>query len=278
MTKHTGTETTREFYDTRGWREQDGESVDKAMFGVTEDGPIRVELHVAHFERIRAALRRAGEDLRLLECGCGGNPELQILDLCLEYVGVDFSESGLSMARSRLEPTGVPFRLETADACALPFEDASFDALYCAHMLYHIEDPRGQEEAIAEMIRVVRPGGVLVLLVVNPRPLLFPVRMIRRLMADAPLVGAVADKLRSKPPLPFRPMPRGWMRRRLGRGGRVEILTYWLPHTAFKRNVTEFRGLGRLRWRVIRWLDLHHPRVSAYLGNYVQFNVYRGDH
>ena len=38
-----GTESTRRFYDRIGWLKQDGKLVDSHMFGVKEDGPIRVD-------------------------------------------------------------------------------------------------------------------------------------------------------------------------------------------------------------------------------------------
>ncbi len=45
-----------------------------------------------------------------------------------------------------------------ADAMALPFADASFDVVLAMHMLYHVSDPAA---AIAEMHRVLKPGGTL---------------------------------------------------------------------------------------------------------------------
>ena len=94
MTKKTGTEETKRFYDEKGWKEQDGKSVDLHLFGVKEDGPIRMELHRLHLNRVRSALSLAGTPLNLLECGCGGSPAREFLDLCARYTGVDFSDTG----------------------------------------------------------------------------------------------------------------------------------------------------------------------------------------
>ena len=269
MRKKAAAGTTKRFYNEVGWKEQDGVPVDRILFGVKEDGPIRVELYRLHLERIRAALSQAVPPLRLLECGCGGNPERQLLEQCAHYTGVDFSDTGIERARASFADVGIAHDFRTADVCALPFEDGSFDAVYCAHVIYHLDDPAAQETAMAELLRVVRPGGVVVLIVANPRPLIFPMRLARRMAADTPVVGTLLNRLRPKPPLPYRPMPIGWMRRRLARsGGRVEAIAYSIPSTAFYQNVTEFGGIGKLLWRGIRWLDIHCPRLSVYLGNY----------
>jgi ubiquinone/menaquinone biosynthesis C-methylase UbiE len=268
MTKVSGTRATQRFYNETGWKERDGASVDRNLFGVKEDGPIRVRLHRLHVERIRRVLSQAGTRLNLLECGCGGNPERELLDLCSRYTAVDFSDTGIEMARSSFAAVGIEHEFRTADVCALPFKDHTFDAVYCAHMIYHIEDPAAQEAAIAELVRVVRPGGVIVLVTANPRPLAFPMRLARRLVADTALIGPIFNRLRAKPPLPYKPMPIGWMRRRLARGGPVEVLGAGIPSTGFNQNVTEFKGLGRLLWRSIGWLDASFPKLSAYLGNY----------
>ena len=267
--KKTGTEETRRFYDEVGWHVQDGRPVDLNLFGVKEDGPIRVELHRLHTDRIRLALLRAGTALNLLECGCGGSPAKQIAEMCSRYTGVDFSETGLQLAQSSFSSVQIPYEFRKADVCALPFVDGAFDAVYSAQMIFHIADATAQEAALIEMARVVRPNGVVVLIAANPYPLLFPIQLVRRLAKNTPVVGSVLDRIRSKPPLPYKPMSIGWMRRRLARFGPVEVVTGALPTTYFNQNVTEFNGLGKLEWKGIRWLDVHHPRLSAYLGTYV---------
>jgi ubiquinone/menaquinone biosynthesis C-methylase UbiE len=270
-----GTDETRRFYDDVGWCIQGGDPVDRHVFGVKEDGPIRIELHRLHNVRIRLAMSRAGTALNVLECGCGGNPERQIMEMCSRYTGVDFSERGIQLARASYSDLRIPHEFQKADVCALPFNDEAFDAVYCAHMIYHIDDTAAQDAALAEMARVVRPGGVVVLIAANPYPLAFPVQLARGIARDSPVVGPILNRIRSKPPLPYKPMPIGWMRRRLARFGQVEVVTYALPTTHFNQKVTEFKGLGKLRWKAIQWLDVHHPRLSAYLGNYVMLSLWK---
>ena len=55
---------------------------------------------------------------------------------------------------------GLPVRGVLANAMQLPFEGGRFDALCAMHMLYHLPDPA---QALGEMRRVLRPGGVLLI-------------------------------------------------------------------------------------------------------------------
>lgn len=54
---------------------------------------------------------------------------------------------------------GIDATASLADAMRLPFQDASFDLVFANHMLYHVPDPA---QGIAELRRVLRPGGLLV--------------------------------------------------------------------------------------------------------------------
>ncbi|HZU12445.1 MAG TPA: class I SAM-dependent methyltransferase [Chloroflexota bacterium] len=73
-----------------------------------------------------------------------------------ELTLTDLSPGILADARRSL--TGLHARFAVADAQALPFSDASFDAVLANHMLYHVPDRR---RAIAEFRRVLQPGGRL---------------------------------------------------------------------------------------------------------------------
>lgn len=67
-------------------------------------------------------------------------------------VGLDFSSEAVEIARRNVP--GAEFR--QGDAQALPFDDASFDAVVCGYGIIHVPDP---EKALEEMHRVLRPGG-----------------------------------------------------------------------------------------------------------------------
>jgi len=102
------------------------------------------------FDAIAAAKPR-----RVLEVG-GGEGELAeriVSELGMELVGVDQSKAMVEVQRSK----GIDSRV--GDVQTLPFGDAEFDAAVAAWMLYHLPDV---DRALAELARVLRPGGVLV--------------------------------------------------------------------------------------------------------------------
>jgi demethylmenaquinone methyltransferase / 2-methoxy-6-polyprenyl-1,4-benzoquinol methylase len=86
-----------------------------------------------------------------------------------EVVATDFSEQMLVLAREKAaaHPPGPRIRFEAANALALPYEDAEFDAATVGFGARNFSDlGRG----LAEMARVVRPGGrVVVLEITTPR-------------------------------------------------------------------------------------------------------------
>ncbi|MET9343251.1 class I SAM-dependent methyltransferase [Nonomuraea sp. NPDC003804] len=78
----------------------------------------------------------------------------------VRLTGVEWSEAMLAVARRRAGVLGVPADLRQADAQALPFPDAFFGTVVCTFALCAIPD---ESRALAEMERVLRPGGLLLL-------------------------------------------------------------------------------------------------------------------
>jgi SAM-dependent methyltransferase len=101
---------------------------------------------------------RAGH--RLLDVGCGlGEAALALAPLLGgggEVVGVDASAEMVRAARSRAGAAPCLVRFVVGDASTLPGPDDSFDAVRCERTLQWLTDP---VTAVAEMARVVRPGG-----------------------------------------------------------------------------------------------------------------------
>jgi ubiquinone/menaquinone biosynthesis C-methylase UbiE len=99
---------------------------------------------------------------RVLDLGCGpANVWAENLDripVGWEVTLTDFSPGMVAQARENLRGCGRPFAFEIVDAQSIPYDDASFDAIVANHMLYHVPD---RARALAEMRRVMRPGGKL---------------------------------------------------------------------------------------------------------------------
>ncbi|MGE0007524.1 MAG: methyltransferase domain-containing protein [Parvibaculaceae bacterium] len=96
--------------------------------------------------------------LRWIDVGCGNGAFTQLLaERCApaEVQGVDPSEGQLAFARTRPAARLAEFRL--GDALALPFPADRFDAAVMALVLVFVPEPA---RGVAEMARVVRPGGI----------------------------------------------------------------------------------------------------------------------
>src|SRR5229473_4220597 len=123
---------------------------------------------------IRTAAERAAWD-RILDLVVGGRGPLDALDagcgtgfLSLELAarghrvsGIDFAPAMLAAARRKAAAQRLSVHFEEGDAEQLPFPPGSFDLVISRHVLWTLPHP---EAAIDEWIRVLRPGGRLVVL------------------------------------------------------------------------------------------------------------------
>ena len=106
---------------------------------------------------------------RVLEVGFGaGTDFIQWLRAGAIATGVDLTEEALRNLSRRVEVYGLPApeSIGIADAENLPFPDSSFDLGYSFGVLHHTPDT---EKAIREVVRVVRPGGEIKLMLYNRR-------------------------------------------------------------------------------------------------------------
>lgn len=77
-----------------------------------------------------------------------------------EVVGIDLAEHMLAVGRENVRRAGLEprLRLERVDAKQMPYVDAAFAAVVSNSIIHHIPEPR---QVMAEMLRVLRPGGTL---------------------------------------------------------------------------------------------------------------------
>jgi ubiquinone/menaquinone biosynthesis C-methylase UbiE len=121
-----------------------------------------------------------------LEIGCGaGHLTIELAERASEVEAVDASEAMVQATRTRVREAGISERVSVrqADAHPLPFEAARFDLVVAVGVIPWLHSPA---QAVAEMARVLRPGGQLVLTADN-RARLTSFTDPRRVIAVAPL-------------------------------------------------------------------------------------------
>lgn len=140
--------------------------VEETRFGVWFLGTETWHLHV---------LQRALNDLQQL-LGPTNKPVENVLDIGfghgkalvelatrfqpIRLVGIDADPGAKARAQQTLNQAGHTAELITANAAATGLPDNSFDIVFCHQTLHHIV---AQESALAEMLRVLKPGGILLL-------------------------------------------------------------------------------------------------------------------
>jgi ubiquinone/menaquinone biosynthesis C-methylase UbiE len=113
-------------------------------------------------QNLRSLLEAAGGG-RVLEVGCGTGRWLEELQpLARQIYGFDLSRGMLGRAQER----GIGLALSQGQGGELPFATGSMDMLYCVNAVHHVPRP---QQFIAEARRVLRPGGSLTVIGMDPR-------------------------------------------------------------------------------------------------------------
>jgi len=116
----------------------------------------------ANAARVKEALEICPVEpgIRVLEIGCGIGVVSAFLaeELGLDVTGTDFDPAQVMLAQRR-QTEGERLRFEQADATALGYADGAFDLVVSQYVFHHIPEWR---KAMAELGRVVKPGGLVV--------------------------------------------------------------------------------------------------------------------
>ena len=100
----------------------------------------------------------------ILDVGCGTGDDVLALAKLIgsegKVVGLDSSQSIVSEAQQRHQQSNLPIVFQTGDVHTLTFADNTFDSCRADRIFMHLENPA---QALSEMVRVVRPGGRIVL-------------------------------------------------------------------------------------------------------------------
>jgi len=148
---HKEKKTVRNFYENFGWEKTaDGRYKDTALF--TDNREVVLKYSRKGQERIRKFFKNGG--LYFLDAGSGAIPHKIEMDYSVNYkrrVCVDFSLTALKEARKKLGSKGL---YVLSDITRLPFKDTVFDAIFCAHVLYHVPEDE-QDLCLSEFNRVL---------------------------------------------------------------------------------------------------------------------------
>ncbi len=97
---------------------------------------------------------------KVLEIGCGrGGFSKYLLECGANLVAADFSDSAVAIT-NRLLSNKPNFEAVVADIQNLPFSDKTFDVVISLETLEHVPDP---DQGLAELLRVTKPGGQLII-------------------------------------------------------------------------------------------------------------------
>jgi len=153
------------------WRKRSQEEI-FASFPWWDKGCFLRQMTGERCDYIQACVQRVlGEDalqgLEVLEVGCGGGLICEELARRgARMVGVDPSQAALQTAREHAAQSGLAERItyEHGYAEALPYDSGRFPAVVCLDVLEHVQD---LGRTIAEVARVLAPGGVFVFDTIN---------------------------------------------------------------------------------------------------------------
>jgi SAM-dependent methyltransferase len=98
---------------------------------------------------------------RVLDVGCGtGFLSLRFAELGHNVTGIDLSSRMIGLARRKAANGGLRVDFRIGDAAALDFQSGTYDLVVGRHVIWNLPDP---ERGVAEWLRVLRPGGLLIL-------------------------------------------------------------------------------------------------------------------
>jgi 2-polyprenyl-6-hydroxyphenyl methylase/3-demethylubiquinone-9 3-methyltransferase len=108
-------------------------------------------------------------DKDVLDLGCAGGFMAEALAARgAQVTGIDPAERAINAARAHAAQSGHDIRYDVGVGEALPYGDGAFDAVVCVDVLEHVED---LTRVLAEVARVLRPGGMFLFDTINRNPL-----------------------------------------------------------------------------------------------------------
>lgn len=120
---------------------------------------------------MREVITARGCGGRGLDVGCGqGAYVARMRELGFEVAGIDASPGQVRLAARNVGGAGI---VQVGSVLNIPAADASFDFLYIINVLHHLGSIDEQRRAFEELLRVLKPGGLLFVHEINTRNILF---------------------------------------------------------------------------------------------------------
>ena len=108
------------------------------------------------------------KDMKVLDVACGpGIVACELARAGAEVTGIDLTPAMIDQARQRADSMGVGVQYQVGDALHLPYDAACFDRVVTRYSFHHMPDPG---KALAEMVRVCRKGGRVIVIDATPAP------------------------------------------------------------------------------------------------------------
>lgn len=116
----------------------------------------------ARMDEVLLDMAQLSPGQRVLDVGCGFGATLEAINrrlVDMRLAGVNIDPRQIELCRGIAPRPGNAIEWHAADACALPFAEASFDRILCVEAMFHFSSRRGFFD---EAARVLAPGGLLV--------------------------------------------------------------------------------------------------------------------
>jgi SAM-dependent methyltransferase len=250
----------RDFYDHYGWVVKAGVSGEQGLF--RDFSPPYYPYH----DRVNARTLDCFADLTgsLLIAGGGDLPEthVTIARKFAQTTCLDISKVAIDIARDKLDQRG---EFIVGSILDIPKSRDHFDAVYCAHVIYHI-DRDHQEQAVRELVRVTRPGGRIVVIYFNPDSV--PSR-IARAKGKLPLIKYVkrAKPQRrpgaaGRPPLYYFAHPLSWWSR-FADACELKIKPWDVMSNGQEEVILLNDRMASVGYRLCSWFESRYPDSAA---------------
>ena len=252
----------RDFYDNFGWQKFDNSSGEDNLFRRFS----RQYYDYHDLVNQRTVNCFSGITGKLLIAGGGDLPEThtKIAQQFSSVCCLDISQRSLDISKQKLGDKGEYVLGSILD---IPKPPEHFDAIYCAHVIYHI-DRELQSRAIRELIRVIRRGGKAVVIYINPNSI---AGSMVRMQSKLPFVGHLQNRKSATeinaPPLYFHAHPLEWWNQ-FRNVCEVEFIPWDVMSADQERRLLINGARAWCVYRFCAWYEKHYPKNAAKYWSY----------